>query len=156
MWRTLKKSTESIRNAVRRSLPSWALVGLSFIWGSDSDTGTDTRQKPQLSATMQVIMVREIKQFDVFESAIGTRHNEEDKWTMKFINSKTSIRHAEPCETSSSSKAAKKVARDGERSQTSTKELQDRTIEKFSCCWYVPDQSRARGEEGQREGQNDK
>lgn len=123
--RNIKKGPiGAIRNALRHNLPIWALLGLRFIGGSVLEIIKDARQKPRLVATLQVIGVREIKEFNVFESAIRKKHNEEGEKQVKIRNIETTIGRVGACEKSSQSQAAKRwYQRTGEEAKHRLKSL---------------------------------
>lgn len=65
--------------ALLQRLPSWACLGLGFIGGLVLVIITTARQKPQLVATLPGTGVREINEFEVFESTIRKKHNEKTR-----------------------------------------------------------------------------
>lgn len=56
-----------LRKALRESLPSWSVVGLSFIGGSVLEVLTDRRLKDRLVTTLQAMGLKEIINFDLFK-----------------------------------------------------------------------------------------
>lgn len=95
------------------------ILRISFKEGLVLGIIKDARQKPLLVATLQMIGVRETKEFDVFKSAIRKKRDEEDEKQVKIRNIETIIQRVGACEKSSSATA--KVQR------TSTKDREKKT-----------------------------
>lgn len=58
-----------LRRALRESLPAWALLGIGFVGGSVLEVVTDRRMKPRLIATLHLMGILELPNFDIFTNA---------------------------------------------------------------------------------------
>lgn len=55
----------TLRKALRDCLPAWALLGLCFVGGSVLEIITNQRQKDRLTATLRMMGISEIPNFDI-------------------------------------------------------------------------------------------
>lgn len=76
----------SIRRALRQSLPSWALLVISFVGGSVLEIVTDIQLEERLTATLKLMGIEQIRKFDLhgqgkrnksgMDDHTGSNHNE--------------------------------------------------------------------------------
>jgi len=60
----------TVRRSLRESLPSWALLGLSFLGGSILEVVTADAQKARLVHTMRLMGIQELTAFSIFDDSL--------------------------------------------------------------------------------------
>lgn len=80
----------TIRQALRECLPSWALLGLSFIGSSILEILTDERLTERLIGTLKLMGISHVPDFDVYGGAPRrvqdtSGHRDENKHTIELV-----------------------------------------------------------------------
>lgn len=65
----------SLRRALRKCLPAWAILGLSFVGGSILEIVTDRRQRDRLVTTMKIMGIIEVPNFVIKKAAKAVEGN---------------------------------------------------------------------------------
>lgn len=86
-----------VRAALRESLPSWALLGLSFVGGSVLEILTDKRLKPRLVATLKVMNVIEINDFDILGNGTKKETHGKSEKELALLNANAANGRLEKC-----------------------------------------------------------
>lgn len=85
----------AIRHALRECLPSWALLGLDFVGSSILELVTGQNLKHRVIATMRMMGIEEIKDFDVMTSAARSHKGGESRSDLKKRNLKSAAHRFE-------------------------------------------------------------
>lgn len=93
-----------IRAALRETLPSWAVLGLSFVGGSILEVLCDEKLQRRLVYTLALVNIRQVKNFDVLKD--GVKHLKNDKLS-KIKNIDGAKRRLERCVTTTTSQYAR-------------------------------------------------
>lgn len=87
----------TIRKALREWLPRWALLRISFIGGSVVESITDWRVKDRLVATLEMMNITEVKDFNIFDNTKDRRTHSSQVTTRHTTAEETVLNRMEKC-----------------------------------------------------------